>query len=230
MQDQANDRAVSATYTINTTNTWEHKVVNFPADTTGSFGNDQSLGLILRWYLLAGANYQAASLQTAWGGAATNARANGQVNNGDNTSNNWHLTGVQLEIGEYDSTTIPPFQHESNETNLDRCKRYFQRISRPTHGGNTVLAGVNSAVNNLAMVNLPVEMRAAPSVSQTGSSITLYSPDGGSNASASNPTLSAGTFGTNGGRFLWSRTGNIYAGFWVDLDNANSFYNFDAEL
>ena len=80
------------------------------------------------------------------------------------------------------------------------------------------------------MVQLPVEMRAGPSVSQTGTNITLYSPDGSSNASASNPTLSAGTFGTVGGRFLWDRTGNIYSGFWVDLDNANSFYNFDAEL
>ena len=40
------------------------------------------------------------------------ARLSGQVNNADSTSNNWHITGVQLEVGTYTAATLPPFQHE----------------------------------------------------------------------------------------------------------------------
>lgn len=39
-----------------------------------------------------------------------------------------YITGVQLELGEYDATTIPPFQHESFGDSLQRCQRYFQTI------------------------------------------------------------------------------------------------------
>ena len=141
LQDQGNDRAVSATYTISTTNTWEHKVVTFPADTTGNFGTSNALGLIIRFYIFAGSNYTSSSLQTSWGASSTAARANGQVNNADSTSNNWHLTGVQLEVGEYTSSTLPPFQHESYEDNLQRCQRYYEKSFEQ---GTTPAAGTSA--------------------------------------------------------------------------------------
>ena len=127
LRDSTNDRAVSVAYTVSTTNTWEHKVLNFPADTTGAIGTGNSKGLEIYWCLHHGGNYgNGASLQTAWAGSATNKRYKGQVNNADSTSNNWHLTGVQLEVGEYSSTTLPPFQHENFIDNLKRCQRYYE--------------------------------------------------------------------------------------------------------
>ena len=45
-----------------------------------------------------------------------------QVNFLDNTSNELYITGVQLEVGEYTSSTLPPFQHESFGDNLARCQ------------------------------------------------------------------------------------------------------------
>ena len=133
LRDNANDRAVSVAYTISSSNTWEHKVINFPADTTGAIGTGNSKGLSIYWCLHHGGNYgSGAALQTAWGGSSTNARYKGQVNNADSTSNNWHLTGVQLEVGEYTSSTFPSFQHESYGDNLSRCQRYFQNIADGT--------------------------------------------------------------------------------------------------
>ena len=127
LRDSTNDRAVSVAYTVSTTNTWEHKVLNFPADTTGATGTATTKGLEIYWCLHHGGNYgNGASLQTAWAGSATNKRYKGQVNNADSTSNNWHLTGVQLEVGEYSSTTLPPFQHENFIDNLKRCQRYYE--------------------------------------------------------------------------------------------------------
>jgi len=166
LQDEGNDRAVSATYTISSTNTWEHKVVTFPADTTGNFGTSNALGLIIRFYIFAGSSYTSSSLQTSWGASSTAARANGQVNNADSTSNNWHLTGVQLEVGEYTSSTLPPFQHESYEDNLFRCQRYYQLIAE----GAAHNIGISTAYNgttSYTVVRFPTEMRSdAVSVEQ----------------------------------------------------------------
>ena len=178
LQDQGNDRAVSATYTISTTNTWEHKVVTFPADTTGNFGTSNALGLIIRFYIFAGSNYTSSSLQTSWGASSTAARANGQVNNADSTSNNWHLTGVQLEVGEYTSSTLPPFQHESFGDNLARCQRYCQVYKTESAYGMMSPASVNSATAANGIFTFPTHLRAIPSLSTSGS-FGLYSGDGG---------------------------------------------------
>ena len=45
------------------------------------------------------------------------------------------ITGVQLEVGEYDATTIPEFQHEDFEANGDRCTRYYQIANFPNNTG-----------------------------------------------------------------------------------------------
>jgi len=176
LQDQGNDRAVSATYTISTTNTWEHKVVSFPADNSGNFGTGSDLGLIVRFYIFAGTNYTSGSLQTAWGSSDTTKRANGQVNNADSTSNNWHLTGLQLEVGEYTSSTIPPFQHESFGDNIIRCQRYFQQFgsnssiyNRTPVNGHAMLLGARdvggSANWTYPVLYQPVPLRDNPTVS-----------------------------------------------------------------
>ena len=47
---------------------------------------------------------------------------------GDSTDNDWSITGIQLEVGEFDSTTIPSFQHESYGDSLQRCERYCKAI------------------------------------------------------------------------------------------------------
>ena len=218
------DRFWNFSYTINSANTWERKTVTITGDTVAS-GWTTGTGLSARisWSLGAGSGEVGSA--NSWG-TATYEGVTGQTNLIETNAATWYITGVQLEIG--DNAT--EFDHQPTSIQKLNCERYYQQLSRTTTGGNTVLTGTNSAVNNLGVVHLPVEMRAAPTISQTGTNITLYSPDGASNASASNPTLSAGSFGTKGGRFLWSRTGNIYAGFWVDLDNDDSYYNFTAEI
>jgi hypothetical protein len=171
LQDEGNDRAVSATYTISTTDTWEHKVVTFPADTTGNFGTSNALGLIIRFYIFAGSNYTSSSLQTSWGASSTAARANGQVNNADSTSNNWHLTGVQLEVGEYTSSTLPPFQHESYDENKKRCARYYYKVAEYGADGLTYQSIGTGYYKNTdqwrVTCYLPVRPRTNPSLDST---------------------------------------------------------------
>ena len=56
----------------------------------------------ITWILLAGTDFTSSTLQTTLMDAN---RYVGQVDALDNTDNNWQITGVQLEVGEYTSTT-----------------------------------------------------------------------------------------------------------------------------
>jgi len=127
LDDNDNGRTIGKSYTIDSSDTWEKKVLTFDADTTGAFGNDNGASLRLFWWVGAGSTYTSGTLGTSWASTVNANRAVGQVNNADSTSNNWQITGVQLEVGEYNADTIPPFQHESYGDSLVRCQRYFEK-------------------------------------------------------------------------------------------------------
>jgi len=125
-------RSQAQSYTVNTTNTWEKKTVVFNADTTGVIDNNTGEGFRITWWLTAGSNFTSGTLATTWQSHTSANNAVGQVNNADNTSNNFWITGVQMEVGEYTSSNIPPFHHESYGDNLQRCERYYQTIADGT--------------------------------------------------------------------------------------------------
>jgi hypothetical protein len=124
LQDTDNTRAVSGTYTVITTNTWEKKSVTFPADTSGAFTNDNGASLNLNFWLGAGTDFTSGTLATTWDSTTSANRAVGQVNIADSDSNDWYITGVQLEAG----TTATDFEFLPIDVSLGRCQRYFQSI------------------------------------------------------------------------------------------------------
>ena len=167
--DNTNTRQVSQSYTVSSADTWEYKVVNFPADTTGALTNDNAQQSVLVFWLGAGSNFSSGTLNTSWASSTNANRAVGQVNNSDSTSNNWEITGVQLEVGEYTSATIPPFQHESYGDSLARCQRYYFSDALYSSGGNTGLVEAFAPTNDNNYKHIfkqfPVPMRAAPTIS-----------------------------------------------------------------
>ena len=165
--DNDNSRKISQSYTISSSNTWEKKVINFAADTTGALDDDNAASLDVIWWLGAGTNFTSGTLNSSWNASVSNAdRAVGQVNHADSTSNNFHITGVQLEVGEFNSSTLPPFQHESFGENLRRCQRYCY-----IYGGDDDTSGdrfgsgyCSSSTNFIGLFALPVNLRADPSL------------------------------------------------------------------
>ena len=94
-QDQVNTRHCCATYTISSSDTWEHKVITFAADTsTGDpFGTGNGLAANINFVLQAGSNYTSGTLATAWADSVDANRAAGHNSNHfSSTSNNFHLT------------------------------------------------------------------------------------------------------------------------------------------
>ena len=225
--DIDNDRLVSGTYTISSANTWEKKIINFPADTTGGFDNDNALSLLVEFFLDSGSNFSSGTAPTAWE-AQTNADRN--ANNfaiGSSTDNDFAMTGVQLEVGEFSSTTIPPFQFETFGDNLARCQRYYYRMINENVAMGTFSYYSSGRVE--AGVSFPVTMRTAPSlVSTSGSSYFRVQRNGGDN---NLNDLSAGNIGlTHASIFNTDEASGTagHAGF--GYSRGSGYLSWDAEI
>jgi len=165
LYDNDNARHICKSYTISSSNTWEFKTLTFAGDTTGAFGDDNGHSLQVYWWLVAGSTYTSGTLATSWAGFTAANAAVGQVNAVNSTSNNFYLTGVQLEIGE----VATPFEHEDFGTTLEKCRRYCQ--VNPVHlGYNT---GSQAVVSGSGTVQFTPIMRATPTVTGT------FSPQSG---------------------------------------------------
>ena len=105
-------------YTISVANTWEKKTITVTGETSGSWPIDNSRGLALD-FCLAGENTETSTIGS-WISSNSNMSSN-QVNFFDSTSNNFYITGVQLEAGSQST----PFEHEHISVTETKCKRYY---------------------------------------------------------------------------------------------------------
>ena len=223
VQDSDNTRNCSQSYTVSSADTWEKKVVVFPADTTGALDDDNANSFEVNWWLLAGTDFTSGTLATSFASRTNANRAVGQVNIGDNTSNNFYMTGCQMEIGEFSSTTLPPFQHESFGDNLKRCMRYYQNSYKL--GNNLTSTSSNNSVivtswndGNCPFPNMfPVPMRDAPTVTlrPRGSSTT-----GQINSNGTDRSATATDASEKGVSYLTVTSGTAltYSGFTFELE------------
>jgi len=223
--DLDNSRQVSKSYTVSTTNTWEFKTVTFPADTTGSFTNDNGSSLALSFWLGAGTTFTSGTLNTSWASQTNANRVVGQVNCADSTSNDWLITGVQLEAG----TSATDFEFLPIDVNLGRCLRYYEKsvassVSLPTssEAGSHQINGFQTGSKQIrVMRDFKVQKRATPT-------ITIY--DTGSNTGKVTTYNDAGTATANvafGG--VISENVNQYAIYVASTVAAGVQHHFTAE-
>jgi hypothetical protein len=161
-------RSISQTYTIDSANTWEKKVLSFAGDTSATIPSDNSNEFTIGFWLAAGTDWTSGTMNTSW---ATRTSANrvssSQTNLADSTSNFFNITGVQLEVGTFDANSIPPFQFEDRATSLARCQRYYWRWS----GLQTISdAAAYSTTAIYGHMPFGVTMRSAPSMSVSDTS------------------------------------------------------------
>ena len=169
LRDLDNARMIGSTFTINSSDTWEKKEIVFAGDTSGAFDNDNAGSLRVSIMLGSGSTYTGGAVPTAW-----EAYSNGDKNAGDtlnfsnSTSNDFLITGFQLEVG--DQAT--DFEHLPHDVQLQRCYRYCQRhpSQDPTGGAYAVIAsGHNSGTTaQLPIVHHYIPMRGDPSLTNSG--------------------------------------------------------------
>ena len=179
LEDTDNSRHIAKSYTISSSDTWEKKTITFDGDTTGTLTNDNNTSLELHLYLGAGTNYTSGTLATSWASNTDANRAVGQVNLADSTSNEWYVTGIQLEAGSQASDfEFLPFDYQ-----LRSCQRYYyQTYDYGTASGTATYTGVpqrftdNGSNFTSLQIFHPVPMRSTPS-------IVIFNPVTGGTAS-----------------------------------------------
>ena len=201
IKDNDNTRMINQSYTISSADTWEKKTITFAGDTTGTLGNDIATSFRLILWLAAGSDYTSGTLSTSWESQTNANLAVGQVNLADSTSNEWYITGVQLEAG----TSASDFEFLPKDVNLTRCQRYFQKSydldttpGTATDTGVYWTGGSSDSGNNVSFLpSYKTTMRSSPSV-------TGYARDGTSgegsyfrSGASGNGTFAAHMYGQN---------------------------------
>ena len=161
LEDTDNSRHIAKSYTISSSDTWEKKTITFDGDTTGTLTNDNNTSLELHLYLGAGTNYTSGTLATSWASNTDANRAVGQVNLADSTSNEWYVTGIQLETGSQASD----FEFLPTDINLNRCLRYYYQDTGYLDITVMRVSDSSRAVHK----TLPVPMRTTPTFTATSS-------------------------------------------------------------
>ena len=178
-------------YTLSA-NTWTKVVKTIPGGSNIQFDDDVNQGLQIQWNMFAGTDYtdSGVSLNT-WGAYDVNAQYPVDDSTWYTTNDaTWNITGLQLEVG----PQATAFEHRSFAEELHLCKRYYQQYVNPTING--IVSSTNSQSNNHAFV-LPVEMRAAPTLTLTKTGTNGQRITDGSSTVYANSLLSSGKSATN---------------------------------
>jgi len=153
----AGDETFIAEYTVNTTATWEKKVIQIPPIPAGTWGTGTGIAAYLRFCVYCGSTSGDGAV--GWQAAAKISTAN-QVNNMDSTDNYVQYSQVQLEAG----SSATEFEVMDPTDVLSTCQRYLV-----THGGGTAYDRVGggflptSAIASVVST-LPTTMRATPTI------------------------------------------------------------------
>ena len=219
-------------YTISSANTWEKKVINISptagstsliTGANGAITDDNGIGLFIWWTLAAGSDFQGTN--NTWTSSEKYTTSD-QVNWLDSTSNNFHITGIQLEIG--DAAT--DFEYLPHDINLLRCQRYYFQITPAQYDPMTIGAS-NGTDNCISHIFFPVEMRGDTSLGTSGTASDYVIYEAGTVHTCS-AVPQANTINNLGMRMIFASDGNLAAGNAAENlpYNTSALLKFNAEL
>ena len=216
--DNDNDRSVSQSFSVTTS--WNRVILTFPADTTGTFDDDNASSLRMFFWLHAGSTYSGGSLGTTWHTTAAN-RAAGISSFFDSTDRTFFLTGVQMEIG----SQATPFEHRSLGEELELCQRYYWQFGTGDPQYTPIGAGNSEESFSNITIFYPTKMRAAPSIAYSGIQVFDGSTSVGvTSTRGSYIGLQSINFQPNHGNLVRGR------GVYSSLTGTSSYFSFDSEL
>jgi len=162
LRGASNTRSYTATYTINSANTWEQKSITVAGDTSGTWLTTNGVGIGLFFSLGVGSanSITAGSWQSV---NATSPTGAGSVVGTNGAT--WYVTGIQLEKG----STATSFDYRPYGTELALCQRYYYKYKASNSGTMFGSAYNYSTTQTLGVVKFAVTMRTNPTaLEQTG--------------------------------------------------------------
>jgi hypothetical protein len=150
----------------------------------------------------------------------------GQDNFFDNTSNEFFLTGVQLEIGQNATT----FEHEPTERTLLKCHRYYRRWGKQSGDKPAIAAGMAYDVTSVYFpLTLDVPMRSQPTVDYSNLPRAYKNNTAARLTSISINTAESDEHSVR----LEGQKSNYFtaeAATWLQVDTPGEWFALDAEL
>ena len=157
------------------TTSWQRFFITVDGDAAIQMRNNNEKAIEIMWHLAAGPDDIIAE-QPIWNnninlsgsvGSPRFSAVTGQSNFLDNTSNEFYLTGVQLEVG----SEVTPFEFRPYSQELLLCQRYYQQI---VGNSDMVCAGPgrsNGTTNAPFSVPLSVPLAESPTVNSCAWSV-----------------------------------------------------------
>ena len=225
-RNNGNDRVLVEEYTINSASTWEKKTIALPTFTTdGTWNYTNGMGVSI-FYCLAVAGDNDTSTIGSWinSGVSSIYGSSNNVEFASSTSNEWYITGVQLEAGEVASD----FEFLPHDINFQRCSRYYQLIAS---GTNKCIGdgGAYSGSNVWSFVHVK-PFRTTPSIDiVTGSNYYAFI----GNATSSNVSsvfVEGNSTETNIRIANTSASVSQGKAYFLNTNNSSAFIGFEAEL
>ena len=206
-------------FSISSANTWENKTITIEPDSqiksaTGVIDDDNGVGIQIFWNLAQGSTYTGGTDDT-WSTNPNHFATTNQVNWMDSTSNNFYLTGVQLEVG----SNASDFEHRSYGDELQSCRRYFLRYygnDSPSYPRWFDPAYTTGAYMG-GSFSFPVQMRATPSLSAT---VTYQNANNFGSGSVTREGMML---------YVLSNSTSVISGAYID-NNSSDHITLDAEL
>ena len=167
INNSAFNRSYPFSYTISAANTWEYKTITIAGDTGGTWvGATNGIGIVVCIGLGAGTGRSGTA--GSWSGS-TFYNATGATSVVGTNGATFYITGVQLEAG----SVASPFERRDYGRELMMCQRYLYRISSNGTDGCVLSMGfANSSTQAFACIFLPVSLRAAPTLTWSGVTIS----------------------------------------------------------
>jgi len=161
------------------------------------------------------------SATSTWATSSGFRGVTGQSNFMDNTSNEFYLTGVQLEVSDH----ATDFEHRSLGQELALCQRYFERIK--VDGSEVFIFGVNQFGSpGRIPLYFRVTKRAIPTVSIDNGTFDYYAVQGsGSNGNA---TFTVNSYSTDTMGIMSS--GAAANTVWWTTKGADGYVDANSEL
>jgi hypothetical protein len=167
------------------TSSWQRFTFSFEANgdsTSVAMKNDNTDTLRIIWHLASGDDDKTSAI-TTWTNTGAMKTITGMNNFMSSTSNEFYLTGVQLEVDNTGSGVATDFEHRSFGDELRRCQRYFYKTYRQGIApGTDDVTDIISKRNEMSSAKTDMVLNIAYSVPMRATpTIVGYSKAGNSN-------------------------------------------------
>ena len=193
----------SKAYTVNTTDTWEFKILRFVADTTTAIANDVTRQLSLHFFMASGSTFTTGT-NGVWSGANGDLAAGQTVNVLDNVANDFLITGIQMEPG-----FATPFEHMQEHQYLADCLEFYERFTtettnQPVPGQGDIVCATTSQTRGVFNFSRK-RLASAVAFAHSGNSDFLLVEGDGTNSAVTSLTMDS--VGLLSGRIIIAGTG-----------------------